>query len=207
MAPQSSFRCNGCDRSFLSQFARLQHMRDKKHSDFCLSCNRQFDNPTNYRAHIHSKIHCGTNVACEYCEESFVTASGALHHLERGCCPNSNTNCDALAREIQRLDIDNILTNIGELDRGSWECSLCWRRFRDRFALLSHFNSPAHDPMPYHCIKPHCDKYFVNLGALFQHLESESCGIAKFYDVPNYYRRLTDAVDNGEQITWDDFGF
>ncbi|KAJ5329949.1 Zinc finger C2H2 [Penicillium brevicompactum] len=159
-----------------------------------------------YHATDNLTIHRDMHVECEFCEEQLVTASGAFHHLEGGCCEKSNTNGDTLARQIQKFDIDNILTDIGEHNGGQWKCSLCSKGFRTRSALVMHWNSPAHSSKPYHCINRGCDKHFITLSALFQHLESESCGIAGFTQIPLYYLRLTDSIHNGEQITLFDFG-
>lgn len=69
--------------------------------------------------------------------------------------------------------------------RGSWVCYLCQRNFATSQALNQHINSPAHQQDLYHCPNTNrvCNKEFSTLAALFNHLESESCGYIRFANV------------------------
>lgn len=68
--------------------------------------------------------------------------------------------------------------------------------------LNLHLNSPAHREKIYHCPNTRgCNKEFVSLGALFNHLESEACGYMRFGGVQNVHRRLNDAILNRKLIT------
>ena len=64
-----------------------------------------------------------------------------------------------------------------------YECYLCHREFTSLNALNQHLASPAHKQKIYHCPSRQCDKDFVSLAALFNHLESESCGAVRFEKV------------------------
>jgi len=67
-----------------------------------------------------------------------------------------------------------------------WECYLCHRGFVSKVALNQHLNSPVHQQKVYHCPSRRCMKEFVSLAALFNHLESESCGAMRFEDVQQH---------------------
>lgn len=120
---------------------------------------------------------------------------------------------------IQRLDPNGLITNkqIGwhndqnvryyatghAFDGTSWVCYLCQRGFNSITGLNSHLNSTFHREKIYHCLNTRggCDKEFVSLGALFNHLESESCGYIQFKDVQRVHRQLNDAILNHKVIT------
>lgn len=46
--------------------------------------------------------------------------------------------------------------------------------------MNAHVNSPAHKEKVYHCPGRACSREFKALAALFNHLESETCGTVKF---------------------------
>lgn len=61
-----------------------------------------------------------------------------------------------------------------------YECYMCHKTFAQLRPLNQHLNSPAHKQKIYHCPKRDCARDFVSLAALFNHLESESCGFIRF---------------------------
>jgi C2H2 type zinc-finger (2 copies) len=140
-------------------------------------------------------------VACPFCGGAFTTASGVSHHLETSSCPSArNLNRDALYKALRARDQHGLITKkllqSKELDTidtyatfrtwngYAYECYLCHRDFHSLRALNQHLNSPAHQQKYYHCPnKRGCGKDFVTLAALFNHLESESCGFMRFENV------------------------
>jgi hypothetical protein len=64
--------------------------------------------------------------------------------------------------------------------RGYYECYLCHKGFGDLRSLNQHVNSPAHKEKVYHCPGRACGKEFRALAALFNHLESVTCGTVRF---------------------------
>lgn len=137
---------------------------------------------------------------CPFCKVGFTSASGVSHHLETGSCPNARgMDRDSIYRELRRRDpngsfTQNLIgwhgeTNVQTIatDR-SWngqafECFLCDKEFRQLSHLNQHLSSPAHAQKYYHCPKAGCAKEFVSLAAMFNHLESESCGFIRFEKV------------------------
>ncbi|CAI7650869.1 unnamed protein product [Penicillium glandicola] len=214
------FECQTCTRTFSSQAAVNQHMHAKRHyENYCIQCERQFMNENCLRQHLNSKTHRGTDVVCPFCNARFVTASGITHHLEYGSCPEAhNWNRDTIHRMIQQLDPKGLVTNKQiewdnetnmryfatnrAFDGTNWVCYLCQRGFSSMAGLNAHLNSPVHKGKIYHCLnKRGCGKEFVSLGALFSHLESESCGYLRFGEVQNVHRRLNDAILNRRMIS------
>ena len=107
---------------------------------------------------------------------------------------------------IRRQDPHGVITmkhlTLGESTEGTyyvtenawngaaWECYLCHRGFARAQDLMQHLNSPAHKQNLYHCMKKACGKQFKTLAALFNHLESESCGAMRFEQVRAHWDKV-----------------
>ncbi|OOF98216.1 hypothetical protein ASPCADRAFT_164606 [Aspergillus carbonarius ITEM 5010] len=200
-APKIS--CETCEKKFHTQDSADQHMDALKHyRHYCRACDRRFQNENNLRMHLNSKIHRGQNIICPFCKTTFTTATGVTHHLETGSCPRaSSLNRETIHKLIRSRDTQGIITNKllewYEDDSGQysatrrafngryWECYICHREFNTVTALNQHLNSPVHKRKLYHCPNRtgRCGKQFTTLAALFNHLESESCGCTRFEKV------------------------
>ena len=129
-----------------------------------------------------------------------MTASGVAHHLETGSCPNNpGIDRNTIHKAIRQRDPHGIITHNelewhGEIETELWdperawngqdyECYLCHREFSALQSLKQHVNSPAHQQKIYHCPNRNCAHSFVSLAAMFNHLESESCGFMRFEKV------------------------
>ncbi|PBK85640.1 hypothetical protein ARMGADRAFT_548755 [Armillaria gallica] len=66
---------------------------------------------------------------------------------------------------------------------GRDECYLCHVEFSTLQSLNLHLNSPVHDANEFKCPKRRCGKKFKVVSALIQHIENESCGLARFTTV------------------------
>ncbi|KAL5119253.1 hypothetical protein ACEQ8H_002740 [Pleosporales sp. CAS-2024a] len=150
------------------------------------------------KQHMQSSIHRGNNVVCPFCKRGFATATGFTHHLETGSCPNARSlNRDSILQQVRLRDPKHIITKklltFGDQDStltateaswnpktGMYECYLCHKGFQQLQGLNQHVNSPAHKDYVYHCPGPMCGREFRALAALFNHLESESCGTVRF---------------------------
>ncbi|KAJ5662774.1 hypothetical protein N7462_011700 [Penicillium macrosclerotiorum] len=219
------FECETCDRKFHSQEGAEQHMRTVKHySNYCDTCDRWFMNENNLRMgiqHLNSKIHQGKTVKCPFCGNGFVTPSGLSHHLESASCPQArNLNQETLAEMVRRSDPHGLITqkqleshqekNVeyeathAAWNGHNWECYLCHKLFKNVKSLNQHINSPTHKQKIYHCPnrRENCNKQFVSLAALFNHLESETCGLLRFRQVQQLQERLTDSFLNRKVITY-----
>lgn len=150
---------------------------------------------------MNSFVHRGTEVDCPYCDAEFVTASGVLHHLESDSCQCSCKSRVRLYREIQKRDTTGRIAN-GSKEGYHWVCDWCGKSFISAEAVGSHLLSSVHDAEVYHCLNDpeECDKNFRSLAAMFNHLESESCGFTCFEDVPSYLNAVIYYVDGGFEI-------
>lgn len=197
------YDCETCDYLFPTAYDRDRHQQQEGHYKhlYCKDCNRYFQNANNLSQHKKSRIHQGFDTICPFCNNGFVTATGVTHHLESGSCPNAQgLNREALYRELRRRDPNNVITErlledptSRSLDQ-SWqpesawnghtgyECYICHGVFSTPNGLHQHITSPIHATRLYHCPNSpdKCFKKFPSLAALFNHLESESCGYMRF---------------------------
>lgn len=146
---------------------------------------------------------------CPFCKTWFTTPSGLSHHLESASCPKaSSLNRETIHRMIRERDPKGTITmrQIGwhpELNstyhatdlafNGTyWECYMCHGEFRTKGSLNQHLNSPAHKQLLYHCpnYTNQCGRQFPSLGALFNHLESESCAFMRFEKVQSHVENV-----------------
>lgn len=150
-----------------------------------------------FSQHLNSRTHRGANSSCPFCERGFTSASGVSHHLETGSCPNARCiNRESIFRTLRQRDrngiiINNLLEWHGETwstgnawNGHTYQCYLCRRAFAAMGDLDRHLKSPMHKQEIYHCPnKVRCGSQFKILAAMFNHLESESCGFIKFNGV------------------------
>lgn len=152
--------------------------------------------------HLNSKAHRGTNVVCPFCKPNYTSASGLLHHLERGACPGAPTlNREKMLKIVRERDPHGVITNkqiewhkeenstysanSRAFNGNCWECYVCHKGFATVHGLNAHLNSPVHKQKVYHCpnLQSRCGMQFATLAAFFNHLESEKCGFMRFDNV------------------------
>jgi hypothetical protein len=192
-------------------YAELQ-AHDRDVHTYCTDCQRSFQNETNLRHHLNSKLHRPADVRCpgRGCTKSFVSHAALLLHFESGTCPSRMTR-EQLNRLVVRADTNNYITNPARLLTGplghseprapvvswatarSWngsayECFLCNSTFDTLARLNQHLQSPRHEDRIYRCPKTDCLTEFVTLSGLCQHVEGGSCGVMMF-------RRVRDVMD------------
>lgn len=208
----------------------------------CRECGRSFQNENNLnmvRAHIvlvlvaHTVLsyivfpqHMMTHQAKAYrcpgrgCQQSFVSPSAVVLHLEAGRCP-SGVNRALIDKYIIDNDIHNVITNPRRMITGgasggsyipppiniatpaawngqAYECYLCHSTFRALNALNQHLASPRHSTANgtkiYRCPNGTCGQHFNALSALVQHIERGSCGVQRFSAVQNTIRGFVGGV-------------
>jgi hypothetical protein len=199
---------------YFDDYAELQ-AHDRDVHTYCTDCKRIFQNESNLRHHLNSKLHQPAKFRCpgRGCIKSFVSPSAVTHHLESGTCPSRMTR-EQLNRTVVCADTNNYITNPSRLVTGplgwnepppsvtTWatersrngdmyECFLCNARFRTLAQLNQHLNSPRHDEKIYICPKTDCRTEFVTLSGLWQHVEGGSCGVVMFRSVRNTMESLT----------------
>ncbi|KAF2872157.1 putative zinc finger protein [Massariosphaeria phaeospora] len=199
------YKCETNDYQYLSENPAVvvaQHMmmafRFKGH--FCMDCQREFQDENALKMHLRSRIHLKSTIPCPFCKQTFTTATGVAHHLERSSCPEAkNLSRAAIHAQVALRDPKNLIT-IRQFDHSPdansrisvsdrcwngqfYECYLCHREFGSMQALDQHVNSGTHHQKIYHCPGVRCIREFASLAALFNHLESESCGAVRFETV------------------------
>ncbi|EON98955.1 putative zinc finger protein [Phaeoacremonium minimum UCRPA7] len=185
-----------CRESWPSDQMACDHEINDHH--YCRDCDRTFMNLNNIRMHLKSRAHLGQTIGCPFCSKAFTTATGLIHHLENGACPQaSHIDRDSIYRFVRLKDPGGLISKniIGwtgseqyEASKKAWngygyECRLCHREFKALNSLNQHLNSPVHQQNLYHCPNAGCRQDFKNLAGIINHLESESCGFTRFDNV------------------------
>ncbi|KAK7426990.1 hypothetical protein QQZ08_006417 [Neonectria magnoliae] len=195
---QDAPQCQICDFHYPSEKQLKSHQIEDPL--YCAECNRTFRNGNNIQQHLNSALHRPkADINCPFCARSNGTATGLVHHLERGACPNAPLDRDTLYRAIRQRDPDGVISkkmlewhgsDTYEATSRAWnsrcsayECYLCHQLFNTLGALNQHLASPRHQQNLYHCPGRSCGKEFSTLAALINHFESESCGFMRFQAV------------------------
>ncbi|KAI7204270.1 hypothetical protein KC343_g7695 [Hortaea werneckii] len=209
------FRCQGCNTVFRYKEDCNDHMDEESHH-YCKECDRYFQNSNNLQMHLHSRIHRSASIECPFCKSGYTTASGLSHHLETGSCRNApQLNRDSILEIIRKRDPKGLITNkqltwhegttgTYTATSAAWngygfECYFCQREFNTVRSLDQHLNSPAHRQRVYHCPNHRCEKEFVSLAGLFNHLESETCAFMRFEKVQ---RQVGHVLNGNRMITF-----
>lgn len=189
--------CRSCSKVFKNEYGLKQHYRQSSNHNYCADCDRHFGNENNLRNHLRSAIHQPRNSRCPFCSASFVSDASVVQHLEEGACP-SGTNRQTVNKIVRQYDRHNIITNPSRLltagsdeyityiaNKASWngngfECYLCNNTYGSLKALNQHLASPRHQEKNYICRGPSCGIHFSTLSGLWQHIESEKCGVVRF---------------------------
>ncbi|KAH6895885.1 hypothetical protein B0T10DRAFT_456131 [Thelonectria olida] len=173
---------------------------------YCADCMRFFRTRNGIRQHLNSRRHRPTMVVCPFCSQTCGTATGLVHHVERGCCQGTALDRERLHRSIKERDPYGNITfkslewyqdiTYEATDRSwnpwcnAYECYLCHNLYKNLFDLNQHLASPKHQQALYHCPNRSCSKEFTTLAGLINHLESESCGYMRFQAVQTGVGRL-----------------
>ncbi|KZL85925.1 zinc finger protein [Colletotrichum incanum] len=202
-----AYECALCDYCFDNDQDKLDHERGEHLH--CSTCGRDFQSWNNIHQHLKSRVHRGSNMSCPFCGVNRTSATGVVHHLERGSCPNAPLDRDSLYLAVHRRDPDGILSKKLLEFHGStqysaseeaynyrlnaYQCYLCGNLYAKLNSLNQHLASPAHQQAYYHCPNRICGREFTTLGATMNHLESESCGFMRFEAVQSSVGRILDS--------------
>jgi hypothetical protein len=77
-----------------------------------------------------------------------------------------------------------------------YACPMCASTFRTVIGLTAHMNSPVHDPKEFFCPNLKCNRQFVVVSALIQHLESGRCGLASMDEIFERFGQITAGISN-----------
>ncbi|KAI0791144.1 hypothetical protein C8Q75DRAFT_759659 [Abortiporus biennis] len=218
---EAHYYCETCEKIFNSDIGLHEHNRQKHW--YCESCKRVFQNENSLNNHLRSSVHRPRQFACpgRGCGMSFVSEAARVLHFESGTCP-SGVNRERLNRFAIQMDRSHVITNPSRLisydstsntssqlwatertwNGDAYECFLCHREFRSLSAINAHLHSPAHEDKIYRCPTAWqgCNMQFKTISALFQHVESESCGVHKFHGRMN--QAIGSITDGMRRITW-----
>lgn len=147
--------CQWCDMFFEFDSQLEDHEEHAHH--YCHACERLFNSAHSLEQHRRSRAHLGTPIKCPFCSAGYATATGVVHHVERGSCPNArNVDRRAIFQMMKQRDPNGYVTKLlleydttkytstkGGWNGQAWECSLCYREFGTQRALDQHLASPA----------------------------------------------------------------
>lgn len=153
------------------------------------------------------------DLKCPFCSRQFGQPSAIAQHVESGACKGAKAvDRHKVAAAVHALEISPTISIARRLEGprvssttftmatemawnsrvSAYECYLCHRPYKSLIGLNQHLASPAHDQNEFRCPKATCAKEFKVVSALIQHIESEVCGLARFADVHDHTRALTD---------------
>ncbi|KAF6818093.1 hypothetical protein CMUS01_11972 [Colletotrichum musicola] len=174
-----------------------------------IACDRDLSTWNGVQQHLKSSVHRQTGISCPFCGVERGTATGLVHHLERGACPKAPVDRDALYLAVRRRDPNRIISkkllefhgspsysateNSYNWHLDAYECYLCNNLYSKLSSLNQHLSSPAHQQNLYHCPNRQCEREFTTLAATMNHLESEKCGFMRFADVHQNVGRILDS--------------
>lgn len=157
--------------------------------------------------HSSSSVHKKRGFDCLFCERNFGTPSAVAMHIESGCHKVTRHQVTAAVHKLKivptisvdrRLEgptLPSVVTYSATklaFNGSAYECYLCHRTFATLGRLNAHLNSPAHDDDEFKCPNKKCGSEFKLVSGLIQHIESETCGLAKFKEVQSQFENLTD---------------
>ncbi|GKT47751.1 PR domain zinc finger protein 16 [Colletotrichum spaethianum] len=202
------YECDDCSDCFSDE----EDLRDHEVQDhhYCDPCDRYFKNYNSIRQHLNSRAHRGSSaLQCPFCNQPRNTATGLIHHLERGGCPSAPLDRDKLYEAIRKRDPKGIISkNLLEWHSSptynaterayntaaeAYECYLCHRLFSALHSLDSHLNSSVHKQTLYHCPNRSCGRDYKTLAGVINHLESESCNFMRFDSLQRNIERIVDS--------------
>lgn len=88
------------------------------------------------------------------------------------------------------------IANSASWNGRAYECYLCHSEFGSLKALNQHLASPKHQEKNFICPNRACRQSFVAVSGLWQHVESERCGVIKF----NGVRQQLDGLMGGMRL-------
>ncbi|KAI5994885.1 hypothetical protein F5J12DRAFT_856388 [Pisolithus orientalis] len=144
--------CHWCDTVLKGQRGLDDHNKSCHYC--CRECGRRFRTENGHRHHLRSKAHRKADIPCR-CGRSFISSAAWILHFERGVCP--------IMPNIDRYLVKQHVREIERCGRGR------------RLLVTDH----DHEDRVYRCPDPSCTRRFDAFGALFQHIESESCNARK----------------------------
>ncbi|KAK0189392.1 hypothetical protein F5146DRAFT_1224518 [Armillaria mellea] len=199
--------CAECTILLPNREALQSHLRASYHYNYCSTCDRLFNSDRACQQHKSSRAHKKSDIPCSMCSKKFKAPSEIAAHIESGGC-NPNINRHHVCAAIHAMHISPPITitrriegpvdpvvHFSATERAfngkAYECYLCHAEFSTLRSLNLHLNSLVHDANEFKCPQKRCGKKFKVVSSLIQHIESESCGLARFATVQMEAMMLT----------------
>ncbi|KAJ0315170.1 hypothetical protein Brms1b_006283 [Colletotrichum noveboracense] len=120
------YECDDCSDVF-SEEGDLRYHEQQYHY-YCDPCNRYFSNWNNLNQ-------------CPFCKQTRATATGLIHHLEQGGCPNAPLNREKLYEAVRRRDPNGVISKKLLTWQGS--TTRCGKEFTLLAAVINHLESES----------------------------------------------------------------
>ncbi|EEY19413.1 conserved hypothetical protein [Verticillium alfalfae VaMs.102] len=171
--------CGNYGRSSTSLRARQQHMNALGHRFPSTNATHVTVISTARRMRPSTWTHRATGGTSAFaprkCPVNSVSTSSAILN-------NTRWTTTATVAHVTDRAYNNLIN--------AWETDLCHQVFNLRSSLNQHLNSPAPQQALYHCPKHEMPQEVCNAGALFNRLESETCGAMRFDDVERHAQAM-----------------
>ncbi|KLP03606.1 uncharacterized protein FFB20_15136 [Fusarium fujikuroi] len=175
---QSLYHCvkRSCGKEFKTLAALINHLErfscsyyhGSRYADYHQQFSgshipTQLSNPMRQRGQHYYSV---PGVTCPFCSARYSSASGVVHHLEQGACPNVPLNRGTLRQEARGRDPNAAIYNrvlvwrqtvyyqatadVYNTHYGQYECYFCGALFRQLSSLNQHLASPRHQQELYY---------------------------------------------------------
>jgi hypothetical protein len=151
------------------------------------------------------------NFDCLFCDRAFKTPSAVAMDVESGCHKITRHQVTAAVHKLKIVPTISVSRRLEgpilppavivtysatqlAFNGSAYECYLCHRTYATLGRLNAHLNSPAHDADEFKCPNSKCKSEFKLISGLIQHIESGSCGLAKFKTVQSQFEKLTEQL-------------
>ncbi|KAH6910624.1 hypothetical protein BKA70DRAFT_89249 [Coprinopsis sp. MPI-PUGE-AT-0042] len=200
--------CFTCSRDF-EVFEELKKHMAQVHDTILIAPRAK--RPSKEHTHVDEDRHIPCRV--KGCDGMFKSPSGVAHHLESNTHPEIHRHTvTAVAQTLgivpeislnkrDALDASTITplaiydATEDSFDGQHFQCHICPKKFSTLAALHAHLNSPAHDDNEFKCPKEGCNRKFILISALVQHIESKTCGLTNMIEIQQWFDGLAAQFD------------
>jgi hypothetical protein len=136
-----NFPCTKCTRTFNTQDAANQHMRDAGHENIlCETCARTFNTQSAANQHMRDAGH--KNISCKTCAKKFRTQSAADQHITDTKHGSPSISCKTCTRIFNTQGAANDHMRAAGHENISYKT--CAKEFRTQSAADQHLTATKH---------------------------------------------------------------
>jgi len=173
-AKHSCFDCQICDgRVFKNGWDLEKHYESAHQTAYCIPCNKHFVSEAAKQQHVRASPAHHTTLQCNLCDERFRNED-ALNQHQRDEHQSSCIQCMIKFKDESTLNQhlrDSLEHKQVIVSTDDTFCTICGRRFKEPIHLQQHDASPVHRDKNTPCFA--CPSRFKTTSGLAQHVEGD----------------------------------